>query len=189
METKIVKTGGVNHICVDGKVVDAVAFKSFRPTLNNVGDFYKAGVRMFHCFVSGLRSGIQMPYSAYGEVWFGPGDYRFENFDRQMEMFAQAAPDAYIFINLHVDTRQWWLDQNPGNVDSFKNLGQIAGNEKWLRDTDDFIKAFIAYAESKYHDKIIGSWAVIPRSGSAMIRRPATRSNWKRSENTWEIPM
>lgn len=158
METKVVNIGGVNHICVDGKVIDAVAFKSFRPTPYNVGDFYKAGVRIFHCFVSGLRSGIQMPYSAYGEVWFGPGDYRFENFDRQMKMFSEAAPDAYIFINLHVDTRQWWLEQNPGNVDSFRNLGQIAGNEKWLRDTDDFIKAFIAYAEEKYPDKIIGYW-------------------------------
>lgn len=158
METKVVKIGGVNHICVDGKVIDSLAFKSFRPTLNNVGDFYKAGVRIFHCFISGLRSGIQMPYSAYGEVWFGPGDYRFENFDRQMEMFSKAAPDAYIFINLHLDTRQWWLDQHPGNVDSFKNLGQIAGNEMWLRDTDDFIKAFIAYAEEKYPDRIIGYW-------------------------------
>ena len=158
METKVVKIGGVNHICVDGKVIDTVAFKSFRPTLNNVGDFYKAGVRIFHVFCSGLRSGIKMPYSAYGEVWFGPGDYRFENFDRQMAMFLEAAPDAYLFVNLHVDTRQWWLDQNPGNADSFTHLSQVAGSEKWRQDTEDFIKAFIAYAESKYPDKIIGYW-------------------------------
>jgi hypothetical protein len=83
METKIVKKDGINHICVDGKIIDTVAFKSFRPTLNNVGDFYKAGVRLFHVYCSGLKSGIKMPYSAYGETWFGDGDYRFENFDRQ----------------------------------------------------------------------------------------------------------
>ena len=158
METKIVKIDGVNHLCLDGKVIDSLAFKSFRPTLNNVGDFYKAGVKIFHCFVSGLRSGLKMPYSAFGEVWFGPGDYRFENFDRQMEMFLQAAPDAYIFINLHLDTRQWWLDQNPGNANSFTHLSQVAANEKWRKDTDDFIKAFIDYAESKYPDTIIGYW-------------------------------
>ena len=158
METKIVKAGGVNHICVDGKIIDTVAFKSFRPTLNNVGDFYKAGVRIFHVFCSGLKSGIKMPYSAYGEIWFGDGDYRFEGFDRQMEMFIQAAPEAYLFINLHVDVRQWWLDQNPGNADSFTHLSQIAGNEKWRRDTENYIKAFIAYAEEKYGDRIIGYW-------------------------------
>ena len=75
METKIVKKDGINHICVDGKIIDTVAFKSFRPTLNNVGDFYKAGVRLFHVYCSGLKSGIKMPYSAYGETWFGDGDY------------------------------------------------------------------------------------------------------------------
>lgn len=158
METKIVKEGGTNRICIDGKVVDAVGFKSFRPTRNNVGDFYKAGVRLFHVFCSGLKSGIKMPYSAYGEVWFGNGDYRFENFDRQMEMFIQAAPEAYLFINLHVDVRQWWLDQNPGNADSFTHLSQIAGNEKWRKDTEDYIRAFIAYAEEKYGDRIAGYW-------------------------------
>ncbi len=158
METKIINVDAVNHICVDGKVIDAVAFKSFRPTLNNVGDFYKAGVRIFHCYCSGLKSAIQMPYSAYGEVWFGEGDYRFENFDAQMEMFIQAAPEAYIFINLHVDTRAWWLEQNPGNADSFTHLSQIAGSEKWRRDTNDFIRAFIAYAEKNYSDRIIGYW-------------------------------
>ena len=158
MEAKLVKIDGINHICVDGQIIDSVAFKSFRPTYNNVNDFYKAGVRIFHCFVSGLRSGIQMPYSAYGEVWFGPEDYRFENFDRQMEMFAQAAPEAYIFINLHLDNRQWWLDQNPGEANSFTHLSQVAGSEKWLRDTEEYIKAFIAYAEAKYPDKIIGYW-------------------------------
>lgn len=158
MQTKIVKKNGVNQIEVDGKIIDSVAFKSFRPTLNNVGDFYKSGVRIFHVFVSGLKSGIKMPYSSFGEVWFGDGDYRFEGFDRQMEMFMKAAPDAYLFINLHLDVRDWWLDENPGNVDSFNYLSQIAGNEKWRRDTENYIKAFIEYAESKYDNKIIGYW-------------------------------
>ena len=78
METRIEKIGGVNHICVDGKVIDTLGFKSFRPTLNNVGDFYKAGVRIFHCFVSGLRSGIQMPYEGKGYV-ICLADLRMEN--------------------------------------------------------------------------------------------------------------
>lgn len=158
MKTRIVKCKGVNQIEVDGKIIDSVGFKSFRPTLNNVGDFYKSGVRIFHVFVSGLKSGIKMPYSAFGEVWFGDGDYRFEGFDRQMEMFMKAAPDAYLFINLHLDVRDWWLEQNPGNADSFNYLSQIAGNEKWRRDTEDYIRAFIEYAESKYDNKIIGYW-------------------------------
>lgn len=158
METKIIQKNGTNHICIDGKIIDSVAFKTFRPTPNNVGDFYRAGVRIFHVFCSGLPSGLKMPYSLYGETWFGDNDYRFENFDRQMEMFLTAAPDAYFFINLHVDVRPWWLEQNPGNADSFTHLSQIAGNEKWRRDTEAYIRAFIQYAEEHYGDKIIGYW-------------------------------
>ncbi len=158
MKTSVKKINGVNRITVDGKPIDSIAFKSFRPTLNNVGDFYKAGVRIFHVFCSGLKSGIKMPYSLYGETWFGDRDYRFEGFDRQMEMFLTAAPDATFFINLHVDVRSWWLEQNPGNADSFTHLSQIAGNEKWRNDTKDYIKAFIRYAEEKYGDKILGYW-------------------------------
>jgi len=158
LKTCIKNINGVNRILVDGKPIDSLTFKSFRPTLNNVGDFYKAGVRIFHVFCSGLKSGIKMPYSLYGETWFGDNDYRFENFDKQMEMFLTAAPDAYFFINLHVDVRQWWLDENPDNADSFTHLSQIAGNEKWRNDTKNYIKAFIQYAESKYGDKIIGYW-------------------------------
>ena len=107
MQTEIIQKNGVNHIAVDGKIIDTVAFKSFRATPNNVGDFYRAGVRIFHVYCSGLPSGLKMPYSLYGETWFGIGDYRFENFDRQMQMLLSCAPDAYFFINLHVDVRPW----------------------------------------------------------------------------------
>ena len=158
MKTQIIQKNGVNHIAVDGKIIDTVAFKSFRATPNNVGDFYRAGVRIFHVYCSGLPSGLKMPYSLYGETWFGIGDYRFENFDRQMEMFLSCAPDAYYFINLHVDVRPWWLEQHPGNADSFTHLSQIAANEKWRRDTKDYIEAFIDYAEAHYGDKILGYW-------------------------------
>ena len=150
METKIIQKNGVNHIAVDGKIIDSLAFKSFRPTPNNVGDFYKAGVRIFHVFCSGLPSGLKIPYSQYGESWFGIGDYRFDGFDKQMEMFLSTAPDALFSIILHIDVRPWWLEENPGNVDSFTHLSQIAGNEKWKKDTCDYIKAFIRYAEEKY---------------------------------------
>ncbi len=158
MKTEIIRKKGVCHIACDGKIIDSLAFKSFRPTENNVGDFYRAGVRIFHVYCSGLPSGLKMAYSLYGETWFGQGDFRFENFDRQMDLFLSAAPEALFFINLHVDVRPWWLERNPGNADSFTNLSQIAGSEKWRKDTGDYIRAFISYAEEKYSHKILGYW-------------------------------
>ena len=156
MKTEIVKQNGVNYIAIDGKIVDVLSFKSFRPTKNNVSDFYKAGIRIFHVYCSGLPSGLKIPYSLYGECWFGDGDYRFEGLDRQIEMFIENAPDGYVFINVHLDVREWWLKENPGRSNSFTHLSQIAADEKWRRDTAEYLKALILHVEGKYDDKVVG---------------------------------
>lgn len=156
MKTEIIRKNGVNYIAADGKIIDTLSMKSFRPTENNVGDFYKAGVKIFHVYCSGLKSGLGIPYSNYGECWFGPGDFRFEELDRQFEMFKKAAPDTYVFVNVHLDSRQWWLDMHPDAKNSFTHLSQVAADENWRRDTADYLKALIKYTEEKYGDIVLG---------------------------------
>ncbi len=156
MRTSILDKNGVKYVAIDGKVIDTLSFKSFRPTSNNVGDFYKAGIRIFHVYCSGLMSALKVPYSQFGETWFGDKNYNFENLDKQIEFFKKNAPDAYVFINVHLDVRAWWLEENPGNANSFTHLSQIAGNEKWKQDTADYLKALIAHVEEKYDDFVLG---------------------------------
>lgn len=156
MRTQIIKQNGVNYIAADGKLIDTLAFKSFRPTANNVSDFYKAGVKIFHVYVSGLTSALKVPYSQYGETWFGDGDYRFESLDEQIRLFADNAPHAYVFVNVHLDTRQWWLDRNPGRVNSFTHLSQVAADEKWRKDTAEYLKALIRHMETCHDDRVLG---------------------------------
>ncbi len=156
MRTSILDKNGVKYVAVDGKIIDTLSFKSFRPTSNNVGDFYKAGIRIFHVYCSGLMSALKVPYSQFGETWFGDKNYNFENLDKQIEFFKENAPDAYVFINVHLDVRAWWLEENPGNANSFTHLSQIAGNEKWKEDTADYLKALIAHVEEKYDDFVLG---------------------------------
>lgn len=156
MRTSIETVNGVKYIAVDGKIIDTLSFKSFRPTKNNISDFYNAGIRIFHVYCSGLMSGMGVPYSQYGETWFGDGDYRFENLDRQIDFFMETAPDAYYFINVHLDVRQWWRDNNPGSADSFRELSQIAGDEQWRYDTGEYLKALIRHTEEKYNDRVCG---------------------------------
>ncbi len=155
MKVTIENINGTKYIVADGKPIDTLSFKSFRPTKNNVGDFYKAGVKLQQVYVSGLYSRLEIPYSAYGETWFGEGDYRFDGFDRQMEMVIETAPDAYIMVNLHIDAREWWHEQNPGRPDTYSYISQTVADEKWRKDTADYIKAFMAHAEEKYGDKIV----------------------------------
>lgn len=147
---------GMPQISVNGRIIDSLAFKSFRPTEKNVKAFYQAGVRLFHVYCSGLMSGLKVPYSLFGETWFGDHDYRFENLDRQIEFFLKNAPEGYVFINIHLDSREWWMKEHPGSVNSFTHLSQIAADEDWRRDTADYLRALISHAEEKYGDRIVG---------------------------------
>ena len=160
MTVKIVKDKGRNKIEVDGRIIDSVAFKSFRPTKNNVSDFYEKGVRIFHVYCTGMRSGIKMLYSLFGEPWVGDKDYRFEVLDKQVEFFIENAPEAKVFVNLQLDTRDWWLDEHKGLPSSFTHLSQVAADEDFRRDTAEFLKAFIEYAEAKWGDRILGYFLV-----------------------------
>ncbi len=156
MSVKIENINGVNCISVDGKIIDPLAFKSFRPTKKNVKEFYDAGVRLFHVYCSGLMSGLKVPYSLFGETWFGDKEYDFTNLDKQIDFFAECAPDAYVFVNIHLDSREWWLKNHPGSVNSFTHLSQIAADEAWRRDTADYLKALIRHTEEKYPDFVCG---------------------------------
>lgn len=157
MITKLVREKGKLAISVDGRVIHDLSFKSFRPTRNNVSDFFEAGVRLFHVYCSGLMSGTGIPYSLYGETWFAEGVYNFESLDRQFEMFLASAPgeDAYFILNIHIDSREWWHDENPGRNHSFTHLSQISADEKWRKDTAEYLKACIRHCEEKYGDKIV----------------------------------
>lgn len=147
---------GVRRIEADGRLLPGLAFKSFRPTANNVGDFYRAGVRIFHVYCSSRASALGVPYSTFGETWFGDHDYRFENLDRQIEFFRENAPEGYVFINVHLDSRTWWTEAHDNAPDSFTHLSQIAGDETWRRDTADYLQALITHVEERYDDFVIG---------------------------------
>jgi len=156
MRSKVAYCNGLQCFQVDDKIIDSLAFKSFRPTWKNVQQFYKAGIRIFHVYCSGLPSGLKVPYSLFGETWFGDKQYDFTNLDKQIDFFKENAPDGYVFINIHLDSRQWWLDENPGNPNSFTHLSQIASNDKWKKDTADYLKALIKHTEEKYNNYVIG---------------------------------
>ena len=94
MKASIVRRHGQLMIDLDGKPFPALAFKSFRPTPENVSDFYAAGVRLFTVLSSGVISGLGIPYSLYGESWVGDGLYDFGPVDRQMDMFLENAPEG-----------------------------------------------------------------------------------------------
>lgn len=156
MRTSIVRHNGQLMIGIGGQLFPALAFKSFRPNPKNVSEFHAAGLRLYTVLSSGIISGLGIPYSRYGESWVGPGRYDFSPIDRQMEMFMENAPEGYFAPMFQIDTRPWYLKEDPNRPNSFTHLSQIAGDPQFIRDTAEYLKAVVAHCEEKYGDRIWG---------------------------------
>lgn len=154
MKVRLVPYQGRNQLEINGKIVDALGFKSFRPKDFNVDDFYAAGVRIFNIITTGLCSRYGMKYSLYGESWLGDGQYDFSTVDNQIDFFIEHAPEAVFILNLQLDTRPWWLEQHPGEADSFSHLSQVASHKEWRKSAADYLQALLRHTEEKYQDKI-----------------------------------
>lgn len=152
---RIVYQNGVPFIEIHGELFEPAAFRSFRPKPDNLSLIRRTGVRLCQMLVSGLPCTNGSPYSLFGEVWKGEGEYDFSAFDRQYEMFRLFAPDAYYNVMLQLDVRPWWKQAHPDlPQDSYHHITDLALCEEWKRAAADYLRAFITYAEEKYGDRI-----------------------------------
>lgn len=154
---KVIYEKGVPFIDIDGRRFDPAAFRSFRPRPDNISLAARTGIELMQILVSGLPCSNGSPYSMFGNVWIGDGEYDFSPFDRQFEMFRRHAPNAYFNVMLQLDACPWFAEKYPDeDTDSYKHITELALNEEWKRAAADYLKAFITYAEEKYGDRI---WA------------------------------
>jgi len=156
MNVRLIRKNGVIKVEINGEIIEPLSFKSFRPTDRNISDFSKAGVRLFSIFTTGLNSILGVPYSLYGESWIDNKKYDFQTIDNQIELFIRNAPNAYFALMIQVDTRNWYLEDNPGCPNSFFCLSQIAGDDKWRNAAAEYLKAVIQHVEDKYGERFYG---------------------------------
>ncbi|MBR5295490.1 MAG: hypothetical protein IKU24_02735, partial [Clostridia bacterium] len=150
------RVGGVLKVDIDGEIFEPLSFKSFRPSARNISDFSKAGVKLFSIFPGGITSALGVPYSLFGDSWVGDHKYDFDPVDRQIELFLENAPDCYFALMIQLDTRDWYLEENPDIPHSFRYLSQALCSEKWKKDAADYLKAIISHVEEKYGDRFYG---------------------------------
>ena len=154
MQVKVIEQGGKPQIEIDGQVFSPLAFRSFRPEAYNIQAFYQSGVRLMSILMTGLPCTLAVPYSKFGEIWTGPGEYDFTAIDRQMDLFLKNAPDAYFNIMLQLDTRDWYLGDHPMYSNTFFNLVEMAGVEQWRLDVVEYLRAVVGYIEEKYGEHV-----------------------------------
>lgn len=154
LNSRVVSVDGILKLEIDGKVFDPLSFRSFRPVDHTINDFHKAGVKLMSILTTGLNCSVDVPYSYYGETWVGPGQYDFSALDKQMDLFLKNAPDTYFNLMFQLDNRQWWVDQHPGTLTTYRNLVDMVTNEAWRQDALAYMKALIDHAERKYGDRV-----------------------------------
>ncbi|MBQ8311325.1 MAG: hypothetical protein IJX80_09985 [Clostridia bacterium] len=154
MISKIQEINGNKMIVIDGEVYLPVAYRSFRPIPSNVNQFHRSGVKLYQMQVTGRNNAHGVPYSYYGGIWNGYGDYDFSAFDRQIQMFKKFAPGCKIMVMLQLDPPLWWLKDHPNSHDSYWRIGEAPFDEAWRHDVTEYAKAFLKYAEDTYGEDI-----------------------------------
>ena len=156
MIAKIETVNGNKQIVIDQVPYLPVAYRSFRPVPSNIRLFSQCGVKLYQMLVSGRKNGHHVPYSYYGGVWVGEGEYDFSPFDRQLDMFRKFAPDCKLMVMLQLDAPEEWLRLHPKSPDGYWRIGEAAMDEEWIGAATDYLKAFLQYAEERYQDVIFG---------------------------------
>lgn len=154
LAAKVVRVGGVLKIAINGEVFEPLAYRSYRPTPELARGFHATGLRLANVTHTGMLCTLDVPYSLFGEVWTGPSQFNWDNFDAQMELFEANAPGAYYNIALQLDTRDWALKAHPEWSNCYWNLVEMAGHEPWRAETAASLQEFLRQIEARYGDRV-----------------------------------
>lgn len=68
---------------------------------HNIRQFYADGIRLFQLDL------------ALADLWQPSGTLNLDLAERQINGLLEVAPDAMVFLRLHVDAPEWWLEKHP----------------------------------------------------------------------------
>ncbi len=154
MESKLIWKNGSPFYLIDGKAYIPVSYRSFWPTGERVKMFADKGISLFHASPTGMLCTVKVPYSNCGEVWVGENTYDWDKLRAHMDMFISSAADAKMALLVQLDTRDWYLQQNPDASNSFDQLSIMCLDEKWREAAAGFLKALLTFLEAEYPDRI-----------------------------------
>lgn len=145
---------GSPDLKINGESYLPISYRSFYPQSGTVKNFYEKGFSLYQLFPSGILCSLKIPYSQCGEVWVGEGEYNWDNLRKHINMFLESAPNAKFSLLVHLDTRDWYLEQHPEAIDSFHNLIHMCRDEGWRASATRFLKDIIDFVEREYPDRV-----------------------------------
>ena len=129
------------------------AYRSFRKEFDTMKKFAKIGVKQFCVFPGHSSNSLGEPYSQYAPVWRWFNTYDFAPFDEQMSDIFNICEDAQILCLIDLNSPSWLAHQL--HIDSYSQLSEAICDERWLLATENYLAAFVDYAESRYPGRIL----------------------------------
>lgn len=133
-----------------------LAYRSFYTPLQTINKFHKAGYDTVCVFPAHTKNSLGEPYSQYQPTWIWYDKIDFSPFDKMMEDVNIAMPGCKVICMIDLNSPVW-LEHNEWTsvCDSFNNLGRAVHNPRWLEATENYLDAFVRYANEKYKDRIL----------------------------------
>jgi hypothetical protein len=154
MKTQINFVNGAAWLEVNGEHAVPIAYRSFWPQGQTIEAFAQRDFQFYGVFPSGILCSLKVPYSQFGEVWTGEGQYDWANLNAQVDQLIANAPQAKIALMVHLDTRDWYQEQNPGCADTFVRLAQTAGWQKWRLAAARYLRDQLDYLDQHYPERV-----------------------------------
>ena len=130
-----------------------MAYRSFQKELSETAAFPKLGVEMRAFGICNTMNALGKPYSDYGQVWKGIGEYDFAPVDRMVGDILEANPEAKLFCLLDLNTPFWFTRRL--HLDSFEMISHAASMPKWRQETKRYLKDLASYVYGKWGDRIV----------------------------------
>jgi len=164
-----------------------MGYHSYRRDLSTIKEFGTLGIDVVTCFPANTLSSVGVPYSPYPPIWIGPGMYRLECVDQQINDILQANPRAKLVLEIDLNTPVWWprwLGAAADRDDSFTKLGKVAAHPGWRQETREYLQTLLKHLETNYGERILAyvlvggmtlEWQDKARGEESAVRRKAWR--------------
>lgn len=150
---------GVPTLFVNDEPFPACAYMTYLEERNRYRQFAAAGYRLFSVpvlFAGKWISKAEWYKPFHGGIFDVKGAPDFSTVEHSFSLVLDACPEALIFPRINMSMPDWWLNENPGCLDS-AGKKECLCSETWKKDAGELLAVFLDWLEhSKYRDNIVG---------------------------------
>ena len=177
-KSKIVKSGSVFLLEIDGKRMPMYGYMSYQPAKADYEGFRKAGVHLFFTGVYAGDRGIN-PESGLRPFrpgfWKGYGEYDFSAVDEDFHIILDGGKKGgdYLIPRLMAEPPSWWEADNPGELCRDAQgtpVHQSYQSKKWREDTRRMLFDFQKWLNSSGWADFVPGWHIACGSTEEFMR-------------------